>query len=74
MELPITIEAVWQAQQKDLECQALYQKVGETGKITINSNTYIGIMEDLIYRVVTLPYKILYQLYIPASFRKHLLE
>lgn len=31
-------------------------------------------MEDLIYRVVKLPHKTLYQLYIPAGFREHLLE
>lgn len=74
VELPIAIEAIWQAQQKDQECQALYQKVGEEGKIIINSNTYIDIMEDLIYRLVTLPHKTLYQLYIPAGFREHLLE
>lgn len=53
MELPFTIEAIWQAQQKDQECQALYQKVDKEGKIIINSSTYIDIMEDLIYRVVT---------------------
>lgn len=33
-EFRITIEAIWQAQQEDQECQALYQKVGE-GRIPI---------------------------------------
>ncbi len=42
--------------------------------VIFNSNTYIGLMRDLIYRVVTLPHKTLYQLYIPASLRKQLLE
>ncbi len=51
------------------ECQAVYQKIVEKDKVIINSNTYIDIMEDLIYRVVTLPYKTLYQLYIPASLK-----
>uniref|UniRef100_A0A671TWU2 Gypsy retrotransposon integrase-like protein 1 n=1 Tax=Sparus aurata TaxID=8175 RepID=A0A671TWU2_SPAAU len=73
-DLPITIEAVWKAQQEEPECQALYQKVMENGKVVINSNTTFSIMEDLIYRVVTLPYRTIYQLYIPASFRKQLLE
>lgn len=68
------MEAICQAQQKDQEREALYQKVGEEGKIIINSNTNTDIMEDLIYRVVTLPHKTLYQLYIPAGFREHLLE
>lgn len=65
---------MWKAQQEDSECQALYQKVVENGKVILNSNTSFNIMEDLIYHVVTLPYKTIYQLYIPASFRMELLE
>lgn len=61
MDLPFTIEAKWQVQQQEVS--------GENGKVIINSNTCIDIMEDLIFLVVTL-----YQLYIPVSFRNHLLQ
>ena len=72
-ELPISIEALWKTQQEDPECQVLYQKVVETGQV-INSNPSYIILDDLLYRLVTLPYKTIYQLYIPPSFRSHLLD
>ncbi|CAK6971136.1 Retrovirus-related Pol polyprotein from transposon 17.6 Protease [Scomber scombrus] len=61
-ELPISIEAVWKAQQGDPECQALYQRVVENGKVAIRANTSFTIMEDLLYRVISFTY-------LPASGR-----
>lgn len=49
------------------EVSGLVSKGGRKWKR--NSNTCIDIMEDLIYQVVTL-----YPLYIPVSFRNHLLD
>lgn len=73
-ERPISIEAMWRAQLEDPECQALYQKVVENGKVTINSKTAFTIMEDLLYWVVTLTYKTIYQLQLSASFPMQLLD
>ena len=40
----------------------------EPRKVVINSNTSFSILEDLIYHVVTLPYRTIYQLtYLPVS-------
>ena len=43
------------------------KKYAETGQV-INSNPSYIILDDLLYRIVTLPYKTIYQLYIPPSF------
>lgn len=67
MDLSISIEAVWNARQKDPECQTLYQNIVGKGDIQLNTNTTFTIFEDLIYRVVRLPYKTMYQIYIPES-------
>ncbi|KAE8297832.1 Retrovirus-related Pol polyprotein from transposon 17.6 Protease [Larimichthys crocea] len=72
-ELPISIEALWRRQQEDPECQVLYQQVVEMGQDNDTNPAYI-IMDDLLYRCITLPYKTIYQLYIPPSFRSQLLD
>ncbi len=73
MDLSTSIEVVWNAQQKDPECQILYQNIVERGEIQVNTCTSLTIFEDLIYRVVRLPCKTMYQLYIPESLRSQLL-
>lgn len=70
-DLTIPIKAVWDAQQKDLECQKPYQNIVEKGEMQENTTISFIISEDLIYWVVKLPYKKTYQVYIPESLQSN---
>ncbi len=67
-------EEIWRAQQKDPETQKLYQSILDGGELTVNDTTKFSILEDKVYRVVQLPYKQIYQVYIPECLREPLLE
>lgn len=51
---------------------SLYQNLVENKDVQEQCNT-LSILEDLIYRIVMLPYRTMYQLYIPESLRSPLL-
>lgn len=73
-ELPIPVEAVWNAQQEHSLCQAIYHKIIDDGKLVINPTNSYTVFEDLIYQVTTLLLKTLYQFFKPSSFGLQLLE
>ena len=73
-EIPISDEEIWKAQQSDDEIQQLYQRIMEEGEVKISESTLFTILEDKVYRLVALPYKSSYQVYIPASLRQDLLH
>ena len=73
-EFPVSDETIWKAQQDDTEIQAIYQKILEDGEQIVNSTTKLTIIEDKVYRVLVLPYRTLYQVYIPIPFRTSLLQ
>lgn len=72
--LSLSDEILWKAQQNDGEIQQLYQTIVETGEVIVNSTTRFTILEDKVFRVVKLPFKTLYQVYIPTALRNQLLE
>ena len=45
----------------------------DTGEVTEDLVTTFTVLEDKVYRVVKLPHKTLYQIYIPTSLRPQLL-
>lgn len=67
--LPISDEIIWKTQQADPEILKVYKSVVETGDQRAKSTTHFIILEDKVYRVVQLPQKALYQVYIPSSLR-----
>lgn len=73
-DLPITDEVLWKAQQEDPDIQELYQSILEKGEVIVNVATKFTILENIVYRVVTLSHKTIYQLYIPESCRHQLLH
>ena len=73
-ELPITDEEIWKAQQGDPEIQRIYGSVMGEGELTVSESIKFTILEDKVYRVVQLPYKTIYQVYIPECLRKPLLQ
>lgn len=67
-DFPIS-EAIWKAQQDDPDVQALYQTILEDGEKMVNPTTKLTIIEDKVYRVVQLPHRTLYQMYMPEPLR-----
>lgn len=51
----------------------LYQEI-EHGKVIVNENSEFTILEDKVYRIVQLPHKTLYQVYILESLQHELLQ
>ncbi len=73
--LQISDEEIWRAQQCDPEIQSLYMTIMDTGQpIVVNATTTFTVLEDKVYRVQKLPYKTIYQIYIPNSLRPKLLQ
>lgn len=72
--LHITDEAIWKAQQEDSYAQDLYKEIMEKGELAEDQTTQYTVLEDKIYRVVKLPHKTIYQVYIPPSLRPQLLH
>lgn len=72
--LHITDEDIWKAQQEDSIIQDLYDKIMETGEVLESPTTKYTVLEDKVYRVVQLPHKTLYQVYIPSSLHQQLLH
>lgn len=72
--LQITDEDIWNAQQEDSVIQTLYDAIMEKGEVVENASTKFTVLEDKVYRVVHLPHKTLYQVYIPSSLRQQLLH
>ncbi len=62
---PLMDEEVWRAQQDENLEQQIYQSILEDGEKIINSSTKLTIIEDKVYRVVQLPNRSLYQVWIP---------
>ncbi len=73
-ELPISDEVIWKAQQEDPHIQELYQSILKKGDIVVNASTKFIILEDMVYGVVTMSHKTIYQLYIPEPCRLQLLH
>lgn len=73
-ELPITDDVLWQAQQSDPEIMKVYDEILTSGDVDVSKVTRFTIIEDKVFRVVTLPHKIQYQAYIPENLRTQLLE
>lgn len=46
----------------------------EMGEVIENPTTKFTVLEDKVYRVVQLPHKTVYQVYIPSSLRQQLLH
>ncbi|KAL2091743.1 hypothetical protein ACEWY4_011541 [Coilia grayii] len=74
MEFPVSDEGLWKAQQDDPEVFALYESILEDGKRTVNATTKMTVLEDKVYRVLKLPHRTLYQVYVPLSLRPQLLQ
>ena len=72
--LQVTDENIWRAQQTDPFAQELYKGIMEGGGDVENQNNQYTILEDKVYRVVKLPHKTIYQIYIPPSLRQPLLH
>lgn len=49
MNMAVTMKTVWQAQQRDPECQALYQNTLDKGFIQMN--TSLTTFEDLVFQI-----------------------
>lgn len=73
-ELLLSDEVLWKAQQEDLEVVALYNAILEEGEKTPSATTKLGILEDKVYRVLELPHRTLYQVYVPTSLHAQLLH
>lgn len=73
-ELPITDDVLWRAQQSDLEIMKVYDEILTSGDMNVGRATRFTIIEDKVFRVVTLPHKTLYQAYVPENLRPQLLE
>lgn len=73
-DLQISDETIWKAQQADAEILKLYESILDSGEQKVNPATKVTILEDKVYRIVQLPHKTLYQVYIPIPLRKHLLQ
>ena len=73
-DLPLSNDVIWKAQQDDPHIRELYQSILQKGEVVVNASTKFTILEDMVYRVVTMPHKTIYQLYIPEPCRRHLLH
>lgn len=73
-QLLVTDENLWKAQQEDPFAQDLYKEITDKGDGVEVHNSHYTILEDKIYRVVKLPHKTIYQVYIPPSLRQQLLH
>ena len=73
-DLPLAVETIWAAQQKDPDCRTLYCSLLEEGKDQSSPGSTFVILDDLLYRKVQLPYKTLYQLYVPDNLRAQLMD
>uniref|UniRef100_A0A672YY78 Gypsy retrotransposon integrase-like protein 1 n=1 Tax=Sphaeramia orbicularis TaxID=375764 RepID=A0A672YY78_9TELE len=65
---------IWKAQQEDSAIKDLYRKIMETGEVIENPTTKFTILEDKVYRVVQLPHKTHYQIYLPTTLRQQFLH
>lgn len=65
-EIPISDEGIWRAQREELEIEKIYQSLVDGGELT-EMTVKFTMLEDKVYRILQLPHKTIYWVYIEGG-------